>query len=233
MNEILFFGVVFVGYIVQAISGFAGTMLAMPLSVKLIGMDSARIILNLAGMAASIYIVAKDYSKINKKVLIYSVIWMTVGMFAAMVLYHTVDAEVLMYMYGIMIIAVSLQKLFMKKDISVSEKYMKIVLFFSGIAQGLFSSGGPLVVIYLSTKIKDKVEFRATVSTIWILLGFVFIAQNASLTTGQDMKLAAFAMIPLAIGVVLGNMIHHKISQEKFIKITNVLLLLSGLSVFI
>lgn len=233
MSELLFLVVVFVAYIVQAISGFAGTMLAMPLSIELIGMDPARIILNIVAMVASIYIVAKDYKKINKEVLKYALIWMTVGMCVARMMYSIVDAQLLLYIYGALIIVVSLQKIIMKRDIQLPENYMKVVLFFAGMVQGLFTSGGPLLVIYLVSKIKDKEEFRVTVSTIWIFLGGLFIFQNASLTTASDLKLTAVAMVPLIGGVLLGNWIHHRISQEKFIKITSVLLLISGVSVYI
>lgn len=233
MSELLFLVVVFVAYIMQAISGFAGTMLAMPLSVELIGMDPARIILNIVAMVASIYIVAKDYKKINKGIVKYVLIWMTLGMCIARILYSNVDTQFLYYTYGVLIIVVALQKIIMKKDIQLPEKYMKIVLFFAGVVQGLFTSGGPLLVIYLVTKIKDKEVFRATVSAVWVFLGCLFIVQNASLTTASNLKLTAIAMVPLIGGVFLGNWIHHKISQEKFMKITYVLLVISGVCVFI
>ncbi len=48
-KKILFLLVVFFTNIIQGITGFAGTMLAMPPSVMLVGFDTAKPILNALG----------------------------------------------------------------------------------------------------------------------------------------------------------------------------------------
>ncbi len=233
MSEILYYGIVFLTNIIQAITGFAGTMLAMPLSIKLIGMDPARIALNAVATAASIYIVAKDYKKVNRKVLKHALVWMTIGTILSMVVYRTVNTTLLLYMYGIVIIIIALHKLFAKTELSIQDKFMNFILLLAGILHGLFASGGPFLVIYLTAKIKDKYEFRATVSAIWIVLGLVFVVQNLEYTTFSNVRISCVSMLPLVGGVLIGDWILKRISQEKFMKITYVLLFLSGISVYI
>ena len=46
MKELLFLLVLFVSNVIQAITGFAGTVLAMPPSVYLLGLDHAKLVLN-------------------------------------------------------------------------------------------------------------------------------------------------------------------------------------------
>lgn len=46
MKELLFLLVLFVSNVIQAITGFAGTVLAMPPSVYLLGLDHAKVVLN-------------------------------------------------------------------------------------------------------------------------------------------------------------------------------------------
>ena len=46
MKEIIFLFVLFVANVIQAITGFAGTVLAMPPSIYLLGMDNAKVVLN-------------------------------------------------------------------------------------------------------------------------------------------------------------------------------------------
>ncbi len=48
MQNILFLIVVFLTNIIQCVTGFAGTVLAMPFSVMLIGLAPAKAILNLS-----------------------------------------------------------------------------------------------------------------------------------------------------------------------------------------
>ena len=52
VRNILFFVVVFLTNIIQCVTGFAGTVLAMPFSVLLVGYDTARPILNALGRDA-------------------------------------------------------------------------------------------------------------------------------------------------------------------------------------
>ena len=54
-KKILFLLVVFLTNIIQGITGFAGTMLAMPPSVMLVGFDTAKPILNALGLLSGIY----------------------------------------------------------------------------------------------------------------------------------------------------------------------------------
>ena len=51
MKELLFLLVLFVSNVIQAITGFAGTVLAMPPSVYLLGLDHAKVVLNCYGLA--------------------------------------------------------------------------------------------------------------------------------------------------------------------------------------
>lgn len=44
-----------------------------------------------------------------------------------------------------------------------------------GIIHGIFVSGGPLLIGYLTRKVRDKVSFRATISTIWIFLNSLIL----------------------------------------------------------
>jgi uncharacterized membrane protein YfcA len=232
MKYVIFLLIIFFSNIVQAMTGFAGTMLAMPISIRLIGMDSARIVLNFMALAASGYIVVKDYKKINKEVIKKTILWLVIGMFLAYIIYSHINRDLLMQLYGIMIIGIALKSLFIKKQIGISSAFMKVILIFAGVAQGLFASGGPLLVVCLVSKTKDKEEFRGTASAIWVLLCSIFVFQNWSAISIYEIKLTAISVIPLGIGVLIGSWIHHRISQKKFMKIAYVLLLISGMSVF-
>ena len=50
MKQLCLLFVIFFTNMVQTISGFAGTMLAMPVSILLVGIGDAKVILNTAGL---------------------------------------------------------------------------------------------------------------------------------------------------------------------------------------
>ena len=66
LESVLFLLVVFLTNIIQCITGFAGTVLAMPFSIMLVGYDVAKPVLNVLGLIASVYVVAVCFRHINK-----------------------------------------------------------------------------------------------------------------------------------------------------------------------
>ena len=67
MNAWLFYIVVLLTNIIQGITGFAGTILAMPFGIMLVGFDTAKPILNVLGILAGIYVAVFNFRKIRWK----------------------------------------------------------------------------------------------------------------------------------------------------------------------
>ena len=65
IREYLFITIVLFANIIEGITGFAGTMLAMPASMMLIGAEEAKVILNMVAPMVSSTIAVKTYKKIN------------------------------------------------------------------------------------------------------------------------------------------------------------------------
>ncbi len=230
IESILFILVVFLSNIVQAITGFAGTLLAMPASMKLIGVNEAKAILNVMGLLASIAIVIKSYKHIDKKELIKIVLLMLVGVVIGIWLFKRIAISWLLYGYSIMITLIALKKLFIKKEIPLSDSVLNLTILLAGIIHGMFVSGGALLVVYASVVFKEKLKFRATLSAVWIVLNG-FMLQNhisAGYFSYEAIKLVAICIPFLFIGVVIGTWLHHRMNQALFMKITYILLLLSG-----
>jgi len=235
MNKIIFMAVVFVTNAIQAITGFAGTLLAMPASIALIGVDEAKIILNFVALMTCIYISISNFKYVNFKVLGKIIVFMGIGMFLGIKLFEMIQLEFLLYGYGTLIIIIALKNLFIKSEIQLNNVLIIILLLVAGIVHGMFVSGGALLVVYVSYVLKDKAEFRATISTVWVILdGILFVNQiyNGHIT-GELMLLNVLSLIPAMIGVFVGNKLYKKISQKKFMELTYILLLLSGLSIFL
>ena len=105
-----------------------------------------------------------------------------------------------------------------------------MILLAAGIIHGMFVSGGALLVVYMSSITREKGEFRATVSAVWVVLDTVLMVTQirSGLFTGENVRLMLWAMIPLAVSVLLGGWLHQRINQKLFSKLTYVLLIVSG-----
>ncbi|MBQ6542799.1 MAG: sulfite exporter TauE/SafE family protein [Clostridia bacterium] len=241
VKNILFLLVVFLTNIIQCITGFAGTVLAMPFSVMLVGYDVAKPVLNLLGLAASVYVVATCLRHINKKELGKMTGIMLVGMAAGIWLkrFFTGNPSLLYKTLGVIVIAFALMnavKFFRNKDDKeLPEPVSVILLILSGVVHGMFVCGGPLLVTYASGKMRDKDEFRGTLSAVWILLNGILFA--ADIYEGyfipSTVRLTAISVVILAGALVIGSFISKKMSRKVFLILTYILMLISGASLLI
>lgn len=149
MKELLFLLVLFVSNVIQAITGFAGTVLAMPPSVYLLGLDHAKVVLNVMAWLSGLMIAVTGYRHINWKELLKMSAVMLVGMFAGIQICRIVKSEnILLTIYGIIIVVVALKNLCIHTEKKLPDLILWIVLILAGIIHGMFVSGGALLVIY-------------------------------------------------------------------------------------
>lgn len=235
-NLILLFLVILISNTIQGITGFAGTILAMPFSIMLIGIDNSKQILNLLGILASIWIVARSYKNICFKEFTKILFFMVIGLFIGMKIYSMYSPNILLKILGIFILYVSIKGILPinKKPIN-SKIALSLILIMAGIIHGMFVVGGPLVVIYATYKLKNKAEFRATLSLVWIVLnGLIFIKGIfAGQFNGEVITLLTPSILALGCGMILGEILYKKMNQQVFMKITYFLLIVSGISILI
>lgn len=79
---------------------------------------------------------------------------MAAGMVVGMKIFEVFPMQQLLTFYGIMIIVIALDKLFVKKQLRLPAVLMLFVIFAAGIIHGMFVSGGALLVIYAAGGVK-------------------------------------------------------------------------------
>lgn len=241
IQEVLFYIIVLLTNIVQCITGFAGTVLAMPFSIMLIGYDKAKPILNILGIVVSAVIVASNFKKINKKEFLKITGVMAVCIFADFFIgRYFLRYESLMYKtLGVIVILFALinaVKFYSKKtEKELSPVLMNVILVLSGFVHGIFVCGGPLLVTYASAKLKDKDEFRSTLSAVWVVLNTLIMFEDIS--SGYFNKelliMLAISVIILIAAIKIGNILCRIMSKNVFLQITYVLMFISGVSLLI
>lgn len=250
-REILFFLILFGANLIQAITGFAGTLLAMPPSMQLLGVDEAKSVLAVLDQLSCLLIVLTGFRHINWKEFGKMAVLMVIGMFAGMKIFEVFPIQQLLTLYGVMILGIALWKLFgqrliqgrktepektseagllPERNFSLRSLAMLCVILAAGVIHGMFVSGGALLVIYASSALKEKEEFRATMAMLWVTIG-CYITGNqikSGFFNSRVILLCAVGLIPLFVGIWAGTRLVKKIHQETFLKLTYVLLIVSG-----
>lgn len=111
MSEFLFYIIIFLANIIQGITGFAGTILAMPFSIHLVGYEVAKPVLNVLGIIAGIYVVAGGIKNVNTRQLIRVAVMMAVGIVGGIFIkdFFTGHERVLYIALGIFVVAIGLK----------------------------------------------------------------------------------------------------------------------------
>ena len=79
VNTVLFLLVIFGANIMQGITGFAGTILAMSPSLLLVGYDIAKPVLNVLALISGAYVFLGNVKYVNWRELWKIVVWMAAG----------------------------------------------------------------------------------------------------------------------------------------------------------
>lgn len=231
MEKVLFLGAFFFAYTVQAITGFAGNIFAMPMGTTLLGLNSTVSILNVMGFFACGLLACMNIKQVNwrelGKILAVMVVFMIVGIWLDTIM----PLHVLLKIYGVIIVVIGAKNLLFKRQKFLPEWALWVILALAGIIQGMFVSGGALLVIYAVQKLRDQQEFRITLSMTWAVLNFIYacIAFQQGHFTGDVLQTIVMC-VPLAlIATVLGSKLQKKISRERFLKLVYVMLLFIGI----
>ena len=105
-----------------------------------------------------------------------------------------------------------------------------------GGAGALFGADSPPYIIYLTRRLLDKGEVRATFS--WLIaidggfrLGLFLLA---GLLLEPKLQLAyALGLGPMALGLYMGNKVHMDMTSEGMLRVVGTLLVLSGMMLFL
>ena len=104
----LFMLAVFISNIVQALTGFAGVMLSIPPTILLYGPDMAKAVINAICWLVCALLMYQNRQYINPKELLRIVVFMLVGMAIGIHLYNVVNPQILVPLYGAIIVGAAL-----------------------------------------------------------------------------------------------------------------------------
>jgi uncharacterized membrane protein YfcA len=229
---------IFAAFMVNTVTGFAGSILALALGVHLFSIESLVPVIVILNLVISVYIVALHHEAIDRRLLLREIIPATgLGVAIGIVLFNFSKTNTLKVAFGIFVIGFSLLELFIilfskdgssRKPLSVVQSYFW--LFSGGVMHGLYASGGPPIVYYAGRNIPDKRAFRSTLSAMWVILNTVILVSDIATGkfTAKSLWLATLLLPALALGIALGECLHPRIPERSFRILVFSLLVVAG-----
>ncbi|MBE6386233.1 MAG: sulfite exporter TauE/SafE family protein [Lentisphaerae bacterium] len=232
--------VVFITFTVEGIAGFGSTVMALPFIAVLIGVDKAVPVLSSLSILLSLFIVLRSRRNLDWREYGFIVLHVGLGVPVGLFMMDTLPKEWLIALLVCFMFFVGIRGLLSLRssqspvlsEVPGKKSFLsRIVLFTGGIIQGAFSSGGPVVVMYASKALKEKSEFRAVLSSLWLTTNTVMAVKwtlSGTVWTPQ-MGRMILGMLPfIAAGMTLGDCLHNKVDQRKFTVLVYTVLILAG-----
>lgn len=215
--------VVFITHALEAVTGFGCTVLALPFVSALLGVREAVQVLTVIAWILALYLAVTKRRDIDFKQFFLIAGCMVCGLPVGMYLFRSADIGFLRLLLALFIVLSSaLQLLKLSGAVRPGNRMPKLaavaLLFCAGIVHGMFSSGGPLVVLYAAAAMPEKGKFRATLCLLWttlntIIIGSYFVRGEFETSTVTTVGW----MLPfLLAGIIAGEKIHNRVNARVF-----------------
>ncbi len=220
MELFLFAAIAFLSFSIQALTGFGSIVLAVTLGGFFYPIEQILPILVCLDFSLNLYLAIRWRGKIDRELLFAKILpWMGGGTLFGIALVAGGIALSKAFFAAVIFFLTCLELFpLFRARLSFPLRYQRWLFFSSGIVQGMYASGGPLLTYALNLQPIDKGVFRSTLAVIWTLFDFILlIFYSAQGFLNLDMVRSALFLHPLlAIPIFFGELFHRKIEQERF-----------------
>lgn len=221
---------------IETVLGFGATIIAMALGIYIFPLNTILPVLVILGLLQSIWLVARWFRHLQWHVLLLKIlpaaaIGMVIGIY-----YRTQVANYrqLIILLGIFIMAASILEIILIYKTRTAGGGLPWylgwpLLIVGGIFHGIYATGGPMIIYYSSRELKEPADFRATLSTLWLILNVALVGNlySAGQINVDTLTTTGIVLPGLIAGIVLGSFI--KLRTLAFKVLIYMLLFIAGL----
>jgi uncharacterized membrane protein YfcA len=226
---------VFVAAFIQIVAGFGFALLSVPLMTLAIEPKIAVVVSTLTGVFVTTWQAYKDRAEADKVLVRRMVIGAYVGMPLGLVVYLSVDDNVLRFLLGLAVLVAAVMLALRVNLHHVGPRLDYGSGFISGVLATSLSTNGPPLVFVLQARQLSAVRFRATISTVFALSnigGLALFIASGKIT--RDGVVAVLVTVPaLLFGQLLGFPIRKHVHGERFRWLVLLLLIAAAISAIV
>lgn len=209
---------IFIGFYVQTVIGFAGSLMALPILLFKMELPDAIAYISIFYLFSSFFLIKKEWKNINRNIILQLAIASIIGVILGILILTFAKPLILKRGLGLFILVYVSYVLFGKKKIKLNKFGVISMGVLAGFFSGVFSTGGPLYVICVENTVKDMKVFRATMIGV---LGLVTVARIPALAVSGLLNFGHFKITLLVFPVFLlaqflGKRTFKKIEEKLF-----------------
>jgi len=221
-------------YFIRGITGFGSGLVAVPLLALFLPLKFVVPLVLLLDFTASLVLGGFHFQRVKWGEVGVLIPFGIAGVLLGTKLLVSLPPEPMLFALAAFVLVFAVRSVFnIRGDRPVSRGWAVPAALTGGTVGALFGTGGPPYVIYLTHRIHDKGNLRATLSALFFVDGLARIASFlvAGLLMSAEVWIAYMASLPLMLGALyLGGRAHVGLSQAQMTRLVGGLLLVSGLS---
>ena len=240
-----FAAILFAAYAVQTVTGFGSMLLAVTFGAHLLPIRELVTLAVPVSLLQTGYIVVRHRDQVRWRLLGTRVLpLMGVGLAGGYLVGRDMAGAWLKMAFGAMVLALASRELWLlwraREDAAATARPIPkaasvAAMLGAGMVHGIYATGGPLLVYAIGREGLPKHEFRSTLSAVWIVLNVVLVTSFAA--EGRYAAADAVDLLVLVpavpLGLVVGELLHHRVPERPFKIAVFTLLVAAALSLLI
>lgn len=216
--------IVTLAFALEAALGFGSSVIVATLGALLGPLDAVMPAFITVNLALSAWVVTTAHADVNRGLLLREVLPLAgLGMLLGFTLAAAADRPMARGMFGVGVAALALGELRRvlsppRAEAGLSRAAAVGTLLAGGVVHGVFSAGGPLIVYVVGRRGLEKAAFRATLSTLWLILNAALVTRwvLSGAWTARTARDALWLAPALLIGTTLGSALFRRLPPRAF-----------------
>lgn len=216
----------------RSLLGFGMALIAMPLLVLTMNVQTATPLVALYGTTIGAIILWRSWREVDLSASWRLVLSSFAGIPAGLWFLKTAPDALVRTVLGVVIILFGLYSLLRPKLIALEQQRWAYAFgAVAGIMGGAYNASGPPIVVYGALRRWSPARFRASVQGYFLPTGLFILAGHgvSGLWTSQVMELYTLAFLPVMIATFLGEKFNRRIPARRFTQILYGVLIILGL----
>lgn len=228
--------ILFCSTLIRQITGFGHALLAIPLVTLVAGIRIASPLVTLAGVVIGVVATLASWPNVDRPALWRLVLASVCGIPLGIWLFQFAPEAVVTRVMGVVLILYSSYSL-LTPTLPTLQPGSSTWLFgfVAGVLGGAYNTSGPAIVIYGSLTRWPPQRFRATLQPYFLITSMVSASGQwaAGLWTNEVIRLFAWSLPAVALGLWIGERLNLRISPRLFHRIIFSFLLITGALFFV
>ena len=218
--------------LVQGTTGFGLGIVMMLVLPFFLPLASSAAVTNFISLPLCLFLYLRYRKEVNHKLLILPTLFYIVGSSLAILLIPYINQYLLKIFFSLFLIGLSIYflKFATTFQIRASLTTMIVTGVLSGICDGLFGIGGPLMVVFYLVLVPTKEAYLGSIQGLFLLVGIynIIFRIYRGIFTINLLQPSLFISVAVLLGMLIANRIVNRINHDLIRQLTYCFIGLSG-----